>query len=623
MNQGMRNRGLACTLAVLLALVLAGCGTSPTQEEKPRARTAVDSAAGVSAQNLLAQARRSASPERERLILLAAEKYIDDREFNPARNLLMDMDTGALDDALYLKHTDLLSQVAIAEGSYLFAHGILTASRLEHQWPRIEPAIEARLRGRRAQVLDLLGDATGSIEERIALAALLTDPEDKQDNQDAIWQTLMKLPLSDLQYHSQTANTEVLRGWFSLAQLGKANQSDLELQQAQLDAWRNLWPRHPANQTLPSDLKMLRSLIDNQPRRIALLLPQQGRLAKAGEAVRDGFLATYYRSLAEHNRAPEVREYDSSGDVITAYQQAVAEGADLVIGPLDKEKVNELSLLPALSVPLLSLNYADTQPPEPLQGFYQFGLAPEDEARQVARQAYLEGHRYALVIIPAQEWSERSARAFSDEWLELGGTLVNTSQYVGSGDYYRVIKGAMLIEPSEQRIKEMEQMLGTKLQSQARRRQDIDMIFLVADPLQARQIKPTLAFHFAGDLPVYATSHIYSGAEDPKADRDLNGIRFTAMPWLFDSQSAEKRAIDAHAQSAAIYSRLHALGADAYRLYPRLPQLAQVPTMRLYGATGALRLLPDGRVEREQSWARFRNGNAQLLPMVAMHPPEN
>ena len=38
--------------------------------------------------------------------------------------------------------------------------------------------------------------------------------------------------------------------------------------------------------------------------------------------------------------------------------------------------------------------------------------------------------------------------------------------------------------------------------------------------------------------------------------------------------------------------------------------------LRIYGATGALHLLPDGRIEREQIWARIRNGMAQPLPTV-------
>lgn len=615
MGRRLLHNGWKLGLLLGILVLLASCGTSPTQHQQDRLGSDTHARSPLT---LLSQARKSPSPEREKLILEAATLYIERDEFARARNLLVDLDPEALADPLYITHASLLAEVALEDGSYFLAHGILTANRLEQQWQQLSPDSEIRLRELRSRTRLLLGDARGSVEERVALSSLVTEAADEQKNQEAIWQTLMTFSLPELQELSQTAATDTLRGWYSLALLGKQNQTDLERQQAQLDAWRNAWPQHPANRTLPSDLRILRELIENQPRQIALLLPQEGRLAKAGEAVRDGFFAAYYHQLHQHNRAPLIRQYDSNGDVIAAYQLAVAEGADLVIGPLDKDKVNELSMLPSLPVPLLTLNYADTQLPTPLPGLYQFGLAAEDEARQVARQAFLEGHRYALLITSSQDWSDRSARAFSDEWQALGGTVVNRGQFVGSGDYSRVIKNTLLVDRSEIRTRELEQLLGGKLHLQARRRQDVDMIFMLADPTQARQIKPTLAFHFAGNLPVYATSHVYSGATDTKVDRDLNGVRFTAMPWLFDNQSPEKASINSHAQATAIFSRLQALGTDAYRLYPRLPQLAQVPEMRLYGATGALRLLSDGRIEREQTWARFRNGTAQLLPMVAV-----
>lgn len=611
----MLNRGLTYFLLALLTCTLVSCGSTPNKNHSTQPAT------DTSAKQLLAQARASNSPLREELLLKAAEQFIAQSDLPRARKLLIDMETGLLDDELYLKHTDLLSQISLQDGSYFLAQGILTAARLEQQWHRMNPETEISLREKRAQVFALLGDTKISINERIQLASLLTKRIDIQHNQDSIWRSLMSLPQAELHSGADHEVGSILRGWYSLALLNQNTQTDLERQQARVSAWQAQWPNHPASKNLPDDLKMLRQLIANQPQKIALLLPLQGRLAKAGEAVRDGFFAAYYETLNEQNRAPQIFQYDTSDDVISAYEQAVADGADLIIGPLDKEKVTELSLLPELATPVLSLNYTDSLLPQELPGFYQFGLAVEDEARQAARQAYLEGKRHALVLAPSQEWSQRSAKAFMDEWSALGGTTVNHSQFAGSGDYSRIIKSAMLIEQSQERARALQQLLNTKLQTEARRRQDIDMIFLIADPVQARQIKPTLAFHYAGSIPVYATSQIYSGITDEKADRDLNGIRFNAMPWLFDKTTPEKKAIDQYAQSSAVYSRLHALGVDAFRLYPRLTQLAQIPDMRIYGATGALRLLPTNRIEREQVWARFRNGVARPLPMVVANQP--
>jgi len=62
------------------------------------------------------------------------------------------------------------------------------------------------------------------------------------------------------------------------------------------------------------------------------------------------------------------------------------------------------------------------------------------------------------------------------------------------------------------------------------------------------------------------------------------------------------------ANPAPAFARLYALGADAFRLYPRLPMLRQFPNQRVYGLTGALSLTPDGRIVREQIWAKIDDG---------------
>lgn len=607
---------LATLLISTLVFSLVSCSSNPPQPDKRKPTPAKTQPAKLNAAKLLNLANQAQSPERERLLLEAAQAYIDAQQYNRARDLLVDMNSDALPDPDYIKHTNLLSTVALHQGSNFLAHGILTKPRLEQQWSNMEPQTEVALREKRAQVFALLGEAQNSVAERIQLSGLIDNKNQRQANQDVLWQNLMSIPFSTLQQLSQDENGQAARGWYSLAAINKNNQIDLEQQREQLQQWLSVWRQHPAHDNLPNDLRLLQSLIEQQPQQVALLLPMQGKLAEAGEAVRDGFYAAYFEALSNGRHTPEVRQYDSSSDALAAYQQAIADGADLVIGPIEKEKVTELSLMPSLEVPVLSLNYPDTPPAEPLKGFYQFGLAVEDEARQVARQAFLEGHRQAMVIIPSQEWSERSARAFTDEWEKLGGAVVNRTQFQTGANYSGLVKDAMLIEQSQIRTREMQELLGIPLQSSPRSRSDVDMIFLIADPAQARQIKPTFAFHYAGKIPVYSTSQVYSGQPNPKADRDLNGIRFNTMPWLFDTNSREKQAVAQHTKSAAVYGRLHALGADAFRLYARLPQLEKVSDMRIYGATGALHMLSDRRIEREQIWVRFRNGEAQPLPMV-------
>lgn len=604
---------LACSLLALsLGLTLSSCGTAPT---KPTSEQRQVQSPGAQARALLEQAQRAQSPQREALLLQATGFYIQAQKYERARDLLNSLEPDHLSDINFFSYIELKAKVALQEGEISEALGILTNPRLEQQWGLMNPSSEARLREQRAQTFELAGNFELSLAERFSLASLLNNAQQAQDNQQWLWRDLMQIKPERLAQLAGQAPNDLQRGWYSLAVIAQDNQLDLEQQQTNLEAWEQQWPNHPARANLPENLRLLRSLIDQQPRQVALLLPLQGKLQEAGQAVSDGFFAAYYQAQAKGRHLPEVRQYDSTGDIVAAYQKAVADGAQLVIGPLDKDKVNELSLLNSFPAPLLTLNYAELPPAARVPNFYQFGLAVEDEARQVARRAFADGNRQAMVLIPEQEWSQRSARAFEEEWNKLGGTVVSHSQFKPGSNYSNLVKAALLIDESRERANEMRGLLG-KLEFTPRSRSDVDMIFLIANPAQARQIKPTFAFHFAGKIPVYATSQVYSGEANPKADRDLTGVRFDTMPWLFDNSSPEKLAVRSASKTAAVYDRLQALGVDAFRLYARLPQLAQAEQMRLYGTTGALHMQPDGRIEREQLWARFRDGYAQPLPMV-------
>lgn len=360
----------------------------------------------------------------------------------------------------------------------------------------------------------------------------------------------------------------------------------------------------PAPHT-PTALQATPNLLPVQPKKIALLLPMQGRLAEAGAAVSDGFFAAYYQQIGK-THVPAVQRYDSSQDAAAAYQQAVKDGAELIIGPVDKDGVNKISQLPTLSVPLLSLTYPDQQPARALANFYQFGLAVEDEARQVARQAIADGHTQAFIVATAQEVSERSAQAFSAEWQKLGGVIIDKTHF-------------STLDKFSEHVRQLMQLDDNKARS------EIDMIFMAVSPAQGRQIKPVLVFQYADNIPVYATSSIYSGDPDASNNEDLNGILFNTLPWLFDTASPIKQAIAQTSKSAAVYGRLHALGADAFMLHARLSQLAKDPNMKIYGATGALQLQRDGRIEREQMWARFNHGlaepQASVIDMPAIDSP--
>ena len=74
-------------------------------------------------------------------------------------------------------------------------------------------------------------------------------------------------------------------------------------------------------------------------------------------------------------------------------------------------------------------------------------------------------------------------------------------------DYKEVLESALNLEASKQRTRQIRQLLATNLESSPRRRQDIDTVFMLSSRShEARALKPLIAFLYADDLPVYATS---------------------------------------------------------------------------------------------------------------------
>jgi hypothetical protein len=163
----------------------------------------------------------------------------------------------------------------------------------------------------------------------------------------------------------------------------------------------------------------------------------------------------------------------------------------------------------------------------------------------------------------------------------------------------------------------LERTLGIKLEFIPRRRQDIDFIFMAAASRQARLIKPQLRFHHAPDVPVYATSHCYSGTVNKDMDRDMDGVRFLDMPWTLevsDADSQLKAEISKNwPELEKQYSRLYALGIDAFHIIGQLNSLRRNRSEFYRGETGDLFLDANNRLERRLIWARFVNGIPELI----------
>ncbi len=247
----------------------------------------------------------------------------------------------------------------------------------------------------------------------------------------------------------------------------------------------------------------------------------------------------------------------------------------------------------------------------------------------------------AAVLAPDSNWGHRLQTAFSQYFEELGGTVVSVQDYSSSSaDYSRPIRRLLNLDDSAIRHRRIEDILGEKLEYEPYRRQDVDMIFIAATSRSARGIIPALKFHHASRLPVYATSHVYAGTDDVTLNSDLNGLLFCDMPWVLESTSPDqlrqqtgtikadisaenisnihrlKKSFQYNWPGQQRYTRLFALGVDAYHLVFNLEYLHSNPYARFSGTTGNIQLDENAHMVRDLLWARFIKGKATLIKPV-------
>ena len=598
----------------LSTLILTACGPQ-TPSNKPDTDISTPRSTAEQIQWLLADAQRSDSPKHENLQLQAIRLLLEEQQRELAWQIIEQINPERLNRPQFFDYSELLCQLLISQGDYTSALATLESPRLLNEGSQLDSDKQLVFNDLRAQALGRLGKHLASAQQRIYSDPLLS-PSEQQDNRDALWRSLMLVSVDDINRYLPTAFSRDYQGWLELALIAKDSQSNLNEQVTLLDEWQLRWPQHSANQKLPDDLELIRELAASQPEHIALMLPLSGKLAKYGKSIRDGYMAAFYQAKSRGATVPRITVYDTeqASDFVAQYRQASLSGAELIIGPLDKSRLR-LLFDETISIPTLALNRVDDYgaPPEQL---FQFGLAPQDEANQVAEIAYTENHQQAMIIAPQGEWGRKMTQTFSDRWDELGASVIAESLYAGQKDYSSSIKNALLLQHSEQRARNIQGIIGERVEFLPRRRQDVEMIFLLARPQQARSIKPLLDYHYAGDLPIYATSRVYAGFEDRRKDRDIEGIKFTDMPWILRPATALKQQISQEISHSKQFQHMYALGVDSFQLSPRLRQLKEIPNSRVYGQTGTLKLATNNQIERSMLLATIKSGKARLTAIA-------
>jgi len=589
--------------------------TRPDNAADTAAITAEESGDYLSAaQQYLALAKKSKQQIQANYYLRAALAFWQAEDSAQAESSLANIDHQLLSKAQQLDAAILEAQISLSAFPSNPERALTVLDPIKIN--TLSPAQQQKILKLKIQAYGLTKNWLEKANSHIQLATLISSDADREKNQHELWQTLMKMSPQALDLFKPGMPPAIDSGWFELAYIVKTYKTNPDAFVVAIENWQRDYPNHPANPSLyEQDLKAGTQLPQDL-NTIAVLLPESGPYKTAAEAIKQGIITAHF--IAKSNT--KLRFYPITtepSNVWQQYQQAIADNASIVIGPLDKRSVEILAESDKLTIPVLALNRLSDQSQH--DNLFQFGLAPEDDAITVANYAIKKNYQRAVILSPNDDWGMRISNAFKQQWTNNGGIILNQATYDNAkNDFSDTITPLLGLDLSTQRKNVLRQTLGRSLEFEPRRRQDIDFIFLAAKPLKARQLVPQLRFHRSGSVPIIATSQAYSGQQNSQQDIDLNKLIITDIPWIFTESIIDDPVYNAiknnnpeHFDSLV---RLYALGTDAYRLIPQLNTLSRSADAVFSGATGILTIDNIGKVNRKTSWGIFKQGELTALP---------
>lgn len=601
----------------LLFLVSACAPPTKTSTESPLARQArqleqeqrFDEAAALWLE--IAQSQNQGSA-----YLAAAHAWARQQQWDRAENALGQAQTflNSFNEREQQHYWILNAEVALGQHRY---------DRARNAMAQLPERLQSRYRSRAERIEDHLAQLAQGPAARL-LNRLLALPE--TDSQAIIpgFVALAALPTAELSQLRQLRTDARELAWLDLAVAARRTLIARSDSGNVMSQWWNQHANAGPNPELATKLVVAFHRSFSYPQKIAVLLPLNGSFEAAGKAIRNGLLAAWSEvPEAQRPQLDFIALNDNPESATGALLEAHEGQYDWIIGPLRRETVNTVLQFPGSTIPLLLLNRPDAglQAPAGLPA-YSFALLPEDDAAASAQQALAAGHRSALVLHSDDSWGQRVAQAFTDAFTFGGGQVLYSERFNPKESNHSVqLRTALGLNEANARQRRIRSLLGLPVGFEPVPRQDIDMIFLGARVVQARQLRPQLRFFDAGELPIFATSQVYSGREDPRNDRDLDDVQFPSAPWLLDQgqqQPAKSQLRQWFAQlDSAGSARLFALGMDVMAVLPYLNFLQNDPAARLQGAHGQLSVDAQGLVLRQLQAQQFVDGRVEAMSPAA------
>lgn len=631
---------------VLAALILAACSGRAPQTPPP---TNIQDEASANSDYYLQQLQQSSDDNKADWQLLAIRALLREGKLPQAAEQLGTLPAN-MSGTQRQEQQLLTAELLVAQKNNPAATDIL--GKLD----ATQLSANQQVRFYQAQIAANQGKATlPLIRAFIAQEPLLKDKA-HQDNIDGTWQALAQLTPQELNNIIINADENVLQGWLDLLHVYQDNKQDPDLLKAGIKDWQNRYPQNPAAKNLPTALTQVSNFSQASTAKIALLLPLSGSAQVFADAIQQGFTAAQ-NGLPVNTPAPvtpdatattptdatatpvtdiatpapvanpvatsnaQVKIYDTTTQPVAALlAQAQQDGATLVVGPLLKAEVEQLSTPPS-TLNILALNQPEVSTNS--QNICYFALSPEDEARDAAHHLWSQEKRMPLLLTPRGAFGDRVAKAFAEEWQKQGGQTVLQQNFGSTAELKQTINSGAGIRLAGQPVSVSSAPASVTIAGltipappvdapvvSTSAGGNIDAVYIIATPAELTLIKPMIdmATSTRSKPALFASSRSYQAGAGPDYRLEMEGIQFSDIPLMAGANPALMQ--QAAAKFANDYSlvRLYAMGIDAWTLSNHFAEMRQIPGFQVSGTTGDLTASADCVITRKLPWLQYRQG---------------
>lgn len=515
----------------------------------------------------------SKAEEQQTYRLLAVRKLIEENKSVEAQNTFAEINLDKLNDLQKTEYRLINAQLSALQGNNAQAEGELKGIPAS----QLSQSQSLRFYQTQAKIAENKQDVLEQVKALAFADNYLTDNQRRQENNDNIWQILRNANRGMLEKAAAGAGETGFAGWLALINTYNSQViNPSQLPQA-IENWKQQYPNHTANRLMPAELQSVSHFEQTRLNGVAVFLPLSGDAQVLGEMIKKGF------NDAKGEEALPVTFYDTdSADLEDLITQAKSDGAQTIIGPLLKNRVDELLDSPQIgNLNVLALNESQNRRAFPHVCYY--ALSPEAEARAAAERLLKDGVAYAVVAAPQNEFGQRSADAFTQRWRELTRKDADVR-------YYN--------EPLDSVASIQNNGIGTSAG-----------LYALGTAEQVLELKQGIDNSpLANQFPIYTSSRSHSPNNDETFRQTMEGVKFSDIPLLADIDSDEYRKADSLAAHDFSMMRLYAMGSDAWSIANKFNEFRQIPGYKISGLTGTLSAGQHCHIERQMSWLQYRNG---------------